>query len=389
MKEFISILISFIFMSLADSVDGAFNNSIGIDAIIVCSSFFSIKLILQSICEVGIYTYRTIRKNEWAYLWITIIISLIVGIIVLIFRDSLVNMFSLTIVQKQLLSNLLSMYIIYLMVGRLANALFEMVRLKGNLKLYRKSLIIFYLLLIILDSVAFIATKNLILLFVATIISWIITTIYILYNLKLKFMYPNKETFRTIIKYGIPFSIERLLSRLFLLLYGVLASYLGENNYAIHSICYAVCINLEIITNAYNAALMIKVPEEKTKEKQLKLLKIYMKKCFVMILLFNFVLSFITLIIQHGSLPISECFPYIFFYSFGVFGLYLYESYKTICVIQGKPKILLVGSIIGVIIRVLICFIFMKTSICLYIFGIANFIDFFARSLYYKYKIDN
>lgn len=45
MKEFISILISFIFMGVAESIDSAFNNAISIDSIVVCGSLFSIDLI--------------------------------------------------------------------------------------------------------------------------------------------------------------------------------------------------------------------------------------------------------------------------------------------------------------------------------------------------------
>ena len=57
MSEFISILISFIFMSLAESVDSFFNNKISIDAIIVCSSLFSINLLGKSLGELCTYTY--------------------------------------------------------------------------------------------------------------------------------------------------------------------------------------------------------------------------------------------------------------------------------------------------------------------------------------------
>ena len=67
MSEFISILISFIFMSLAESVDSFFNNKISIDAIIVCGSLFSINLLGKSLGELGTYTYRVIRKKEFSY----------------------------------------------------------------------------------------------------------------------------------------------------------------------------------------------------------------------------------------------------------------------------------------------------------------------------------
>ena len=40
MKEFISLLISFLFMGIADNIDSAFNNAVSIDAIVVCEAYF-------------------------------------------------------------------------------------------------------------------------------------------------------------------------------------------------------------------------------------------------------------------------------------------------------------------------------------------------------------
>lgn len=194
MKEFISILISYILMGIADNIDNFFNNAISIDTVIVCGSLFSIDLILKSISEIGIYTYRTVRKNEWQYLNINFIVSLILGIVVFFTRKHIVQIFNITEAQKILLSNILSIYMIYLVCGRFLNALLEMIRLKGELKLYNKSLLLYYITLIILDFLAFITTKKLILLFVATMITWIISIMYMLKKLKLKFELPNKET---------------------------------------------------------------------------------------------------------------------------------------------------------------------------------------------------
>ena len=387
MKEFISILISFLFMGIADSIDSAFNHAISIDAIVVCGSLFSIELILKSISEIGTYTYRVIRKDECSCLIVNIFIGLILGIIVFFSRNIIVDIFSLTNYQKNLLSNVLALYIGYLVIGRLSNAIFEMVRLKGNLKLYRKSLFIFYIALIALDYLAFVFTKDLIILFVATMISWIISIVYMLYNLKLKFKFPDKKLLDNVLKYGIPLALERLLSRIFILIYGVIASYLGTDKYSIHSVCYAVCLNLEIITNAYQAALMIKVPEANTYEKQYKNCMKMRNKCFGLIVGLNFIFAIIYLLISHGSLPLDKCFPYILFYALAVFGLYPYETYKTLCIVQGKPFILLFGSIVGVFVRVLICLLCMKTEFALFIFAISNFIDFYIRSRIYKLEL--
>lgn len=387
MKEFISILISFIFMGIAESIDSAFNNAISIDAIVICGSLFSIDLILKSISEIGTYTYRTARKDESRYLIINTIISLILGIIVFLARDYIVNIFNLTQLQKEMLSDILILYIGYLILGRVVNSLFEMIRLKSRLKLYRNSLIVYYCTLIGLDAIVYFGTGNLKLLFCATMTSWIISIIYMLYNLKLEFKLPNKETIINVKKYGIPTALERLFSRIFILIYGVIASHMGTEKYSIHTVCYAICLNLELITNAYQATLMIKVLIEGSYEEQYKSIMEIKKKVFPLIILLNYVFAAIYLIIEHGSLPIDKCFPYIIFYTFGVFGLYQYESYKTLCITQGKPKILLLGSTIGSCVRVIICYLFYNTSIALFIFGIVNFLDFYIRSVIYRIEL--
>lgn len=384
MKEFISILVSFIFMSIADSIDSAFNNLISVDAIIVTGSFLLIDSIFKSFGEIGTYTYRTIRKNEWQYLWFNIIFGLLMGVIVFISKSMIVNIFNLSQTQREMLYILLNFYTAYVIFGRLANGIFELIRLKGMLKLYRKSLIVYYISLIGLDAMAYIFTKDLKLLFIATIVSWGISIVYMLYKLNLKFEFPSKESLKNVIKYGLAYASERVLSRIFLLLYGVIASYMGTEKYGIHTICYSVCLTLEIITNAYQATLMIKVPEGKTYEEQYSNCMNMKKSCFPLIIILNFVFAFIYLLISHGSLPLYRCFPYIIFYSIAILGLYPYETYKTLCITQGKSYILLIGSTIGVIIRFLICLLFINTSFSLYIFGIVNLIDFYSRSIIYR-----
>ena len=388
MKEFISILISFVLMGVAESIDSAFNNAISIDAIVVCGSLFSIDLILKSLSEMGTYTYRTARKDETSYLIVNVIVSLLLGIIVFAARNYIVNIFGLTDIQKQLLSSILILYIGYLVLGRLANALFEMVRLKGKLKLYRNSLIVYYIILIGLDATAFLTTHNLKMLFVATMVSWIISIVYMLNRLKLKMKLPDKEVMENVKKYGIPTALERLFSRIFILIYGVIASHMGTEKYSIHTVCYAVCINLELITNAYQATLMIKIPTEESYKNQKQIITNMKKSCFPVIILLNYVFAIIYLVLQHGSLPLANCFPYIIFYTFGVFGLYHYENYKTLCIMQGKPKILLLGSTIGSLIRVVICLVLCKSDIALFVFGLVNFVDFYTRSVIYRIELE-
>ena len=392
MKEFVSILISFIFMSIADSIDAAFNNYISVDAVVVCGSLIFIKFMFKSIGEIGIYTHRVVRKDSSSYLLISGIVGLILGTISFLFSDLIVNLFNLTINQKELLSNILKLYIIYLPISIVHVGLLEIVRLNNELKLYRKGLIITYISLISLDLLAFIFTRSLIALFIATILSDIICFIYLSCKTKQKYKKITKDELNNVKIYGIPYSIERIFSRTLILIYGILASRLGTEKYSIHTICYSVCLTLEIITNAYQAALMIKVPEGKTYKQQYRNCMEMKNKCFPLIIILNFIFSFIYLIISHGSVPILKCFPYFLFYIITVFGLYQYETYKTLCITQGKSFILLIGSTIGVIIRILICLLFINTSFALFIFGIVNCIDFYFRSIIYRislYKLCN
>lgn len=384
MKNFISILISFLLMGFADSIDNFFNHAISIDAIVACASLFSIGLILRSIGDIGTYTYRIVRKNEWSYLTINIIICLVLGFVVFFSKSYIVNMFDLTFAQKELVINILSLYVLYLLLDRLSNSLFEITRLRENIKLYQKSLFLFYIILISLDTIVFITTKSLVLLFCSTMFCWLVSIIYISYNLNLKYQFPNKETFYNVYKYGIPMTLERLLSRVFLLIYGVIASHMGTYNYSVHAICYAVCLNLELVTNAYEAALMIELPKYKDyNERYINAMEIK-KKYFPLILIINYVMCFLYLFIEHGALPLKDCFPYILLYGSAVFGLYKYETNKVLCITEGKPKTLLFGSLVGVIIRVVICIIFLNSSYNLYVFGIINLIDFFIRGVIFE-----
>ena len=105
---------------------------------------------------------------------------------------------------------------------------------------------------------------------------------------------------------------------------------MGTEKYGIHTICYSVCLTLEIITNAYQATLMIKVPEGKTYEEQYSNCMNMKKSCFPLIIILNFVFAFIYLLISHGSLPLYMMFSAVIFYSIAILGLYPYETYKNI-----------------------------------------------------------
>ena len=205
-----------------------------------------------------------------------------------------------------------------------------------------------------------------------------------LIKLKLKIIWPNKSILKEVIKIGIPTALERLLSRICILLYGLIASKLGTEKYSIHSICYSTILKLEVIAAAFQAVMMIQLPKYKTVDERFEASKKMKKDYFLLIILLDYVFGTIILIISHGSLPLYKCFPYILFYSIQVFGLYYYAVYQTLLIVQGKPKIMLIGSFVGSLARLVLSYVFLNTDISLFIFGISNFIDFYIRDIIYK-----
>lgn len=388
MVEFFILLICFIFTGLANSANSFFSNAINLDAIVVTGTLATLTLIFKSICEIGLFTYRSIRKDETAYLLVNFLVSFILGILIFALRDHIPNLFDINDTQKQLLSKILSIHVIFLPLNTINNSLLEMTRLKDKLKLNLLSLILFYGILILLDVIVFINYKDIMLLYFVHCIALIISIVFIFSMLKLKFVKLNKQVFINVYKYGLFTSIERIFSRVFLLLSDILASSLGTNNYAIHLVCKGVVLNLENITNAYETLLLINTYNYNTYNGKYICTKSIAKKYFFPVLGLGYVLSMIYLVISHGSLSINECFPYIFIYTLSIAGLYPYETYKTLCINYGKPKILLLGSACGSIVRLSLCYIFVATPYALYVFAISKFLDFYIRSLIFRIFID-
>lgn len=388
MIEFFLLLICFIFTGLANSANSFFSNAINLDVIVVTGTLATLSLIFKSICEIGLFTYRSIRKDETAYLFVNFLVSFILGVIIFVFKDNIPNLFNISVSQKELLSKILGIHIIFLPLYTINNSLLEMTRLKDKLKLNLISLCLFYGILILLDVLVFVTYKDVMLLYIVHCIALFISIIFIFSMLKLKFVKLDKQIFINVYKYGLFTSIERILSRLFLLVTDILASSLGTKNYAIHLVCKGVVLNLENITNAYETLLLINTYNYTTYNGKYKCAKVISKRYFLPVLGLGYMLSMVYLVISHGSLDIKECFPYILIYTLSVIGLYPYETYKTLCINYGKPKILLLGSTIGSLVRVIVCYAFVTTPYALYIFAISKFLDFYIRSWIFRLFID-
>lgn len=383
MRDFVSLLIAYMLMAFADSVDNAFSHNISLDAVVVCGCISTIGQLTRSLAKFGTYSYRIIREHETQCLQLDLISSSIVGIVVFFSKDLLISLFQITQSQQELFRSMLIVWSFYIPFSIMGNATFEIVRLQGKIKLFNTGLFIFYVCLILSDIVAFTQFHTLESLWVATCISQIVGFIFFNYNMRWKFELLTIDFLKEALPYGISICGERLVNGICLLFYGVLASKLDNMSYAVHSICNSIMCSAEEITNSYNSALMIKAPLDKPFKETLDSIKYWFKKVVPLLIITYYIYMYTTLFIEHGKVPIEECFPWFIAYTFEFIGLCIYENFKVLCAVQKYVKALPVGAVGGFCCRFGISALGFLTPFPLIFFGISSCIDWSVRGLIY------
>lgn len=383
MHEFLSLLVSFLIMAIADSIDVAFGNNISIDSVVVIGCAVSFLSVVQSATRIGAYSYRIMRVEESKCLFVDLILGFLTGFLVLIFKDTIVNLYSITYEQKELFKKLLSTFIIYIPCHFIGNACFEMIRLKGDLKFYRKCMVIFYSLLISSDAIIYFTLKNLALMYVFTALCQMVIVIMFLCKYKVKYKKIDKNFINNAVKYGLPVCAERLLNGVCLMSYGVMASKMGNINFAIHSVLYGSIYNAEQVTNAYNSAMMIVLPLNKGYEETKNNLKSWSMRLFPIMLVAYICYSMVSIFIYRGKVDLYSCFPWFFFYMLEFFGLFVYENSKVLTINQKVCKFLPFGCILGFAFRMTISYIGIIIKIPLAFFGIGLMCDWAIRGMFY------
>lgn len=383
MAEFISLLIGYTLMALADSVDNAFATNISIDAIVVLGCLLAISQITKAFARIGSYAYRILRQNEIQCIQLDLIAGSIIGLAIFLFKDIIVSIFTITNEQANLFRQVLIAWSFYIPTYGVGNTSFELVRLNGKIKLYNIGLFIFYIILIASDILVFFTIRSLPMLFIATAICQIIATIFFYIKMQYKFKLINIKFIRQALPYSIPIAIERLINGFCHTAYGALASRLGTIQYAIHTVCFGAITTGEQITNSYNAALMIKVPLNKKFKETRKNIKDWAKRMFPILFITYYIYAFISLYIYSGNLDFRDCFPWFFIYTFEFFGLFCYENMKVMCAIQKHVKAYPIGVIFGFIFRLSISYIGLYTKYPLIYFAIGTSFDWAVRGIIY------
>lgn len=170
------------------------------------------------------------------------------------------------------------------------------------------------------------------------------------------------------------------------MLSSVIASYLGEFEYAIHSVCIGIAGCTEDVTNCWCTNQIVKLQGFQNNEKP-AIFKSELKKTFFPAVITSLILAFTLFIPMKGNLPTKETLYFLILYLSQVIILCPYENYRGYITSLGYTKCMPFNMIIGMILRLIWAFICLKTPLRLYGFAFMISICFLIRGLMYKIYI--
>ena len=331
-----------LFIGICDKIDTAFGNNISIDAICVLSAYTIITWITYCTYQMGGYAYRIMLSKEKNCLAITLIISILLGIIVFAFSHEIPHLYQLTNSQYELFTKCLKVHAISIPVLAIGEFLGSYIVLKCMNKLMWISNIVLYVIMILLDLAVFINGYGLEYLILTTLISYIVYDILLITQSKI-LKIQDKITLsdlRLCTKHALNMYTDRILGKVATITYNIYASRLGTEVYAIHCICYSIATFTENITNAqFNYQLVRLVPYEGYKEK-FKICIDILRKTFIPLSIIGYATSFILLLFLHGDVAISSCILPLIVYCSQVILIQLYESLRGYLTSLKKSELL-------------------------------------------------
>lgn len=392
MKQFYIFLVQGLFVAICGLIDTAFGNQLGIDSICVLASYTVLTWISYNTYSLGTYAYRVMLDKKEVCILTNLGISILMIILVLPLVNIIPEIYSLTQVQKLLMSNCLRAHIITMPALAVGEFLSSYIQLKCLNKCIVISNIIFYVVMLSSDAAVVILGGNLEMLIWCTGASYIIYDIYLLISSKfLKDL--DKPLFRDlklVIKYGSDIFFDRMTGKVATIAYNIFASKLGTELYAIHSVCYAIAVSTENFTNTIYTYQVIKLSAIEDIKKKFKECNKTMLKCALPSTIISYTMAFAMLIFLHGDTSIKQCCIYLPIYCLQAIVLILYESYKGYLTSVKQSKYLRYGGLCGIIVRIPISVIGFYLGLGILPFALACVIDFLVRGIYYyicSYKV--
>lgn len=387
-QQFFAYLFQGLFIAIFDQIDVAFGNSISIDSIVALSTYTVITWIIHNIAQLGIHTYRMWLNRVRTCEMVSMVTSILIGIIVFFGSDFIVHLWYLTDIQYALCSACLRIYAISLPIIQFGDFLDEYLLFKQKIKELMFGNTLFYACLILTDLWCVKYHKPLYWLIVCTVISYLLYDIYLFFISGIR---QEKEPIiisdvKQCIKHGCNILFDKLTGKVATIYYGIFASNLGTQLYAIHSVCYAVSVFGENFTDSFNTFQIVR--QKKVEEKKRYHMKQLLLKKYGWKLTFIYIIGVlpVTYLIK-GDIPFICVIGWVWLYCSDYISLLFYESNKAYLQAQEASKYLKYGGLVGGMTRILYVTVGYFLCLGLFPFATACAVDFAVRAIYYRYSV--
>ena len=206
------------------------------------------------------------------------------------------------------------------------------------------------------------------------------------YSERLKYLDVRKDTNKSGVEEIVeisPTGRQYLMDRI---LCSAIASYLGETQYAIHSVCIGIAGATEEVTNCWCQNQIVKL-QGKSEEEKFKIFKTERKKTFLPAIIISLTFAFILFIPMKGELPTETAFKYLLLYLSQILFLCPYENYRGLLTSLGFTQCMPLNVLIGTLFRLGYAYICIVTPIGLTGFAFMISISFTLRAFMYTIAI--
>ena len=394
MKQFWTLCMNGALVAVLGLIDSAFGNNMGVDAIIVIASWGILYYLFHKIAQFGDCCYQCDPSRFTLAFIINAIASVVTGLLMASLSVFMAGLFDISNVQRELLIKCTVIYGLGLPFARTESIFNKYLILTGQGKKLIGATVVFYVMMITCDAACFVLHVPCYWLIVGTVVSDIVTILYYLLVCKCYegFVKPDWHGVKDFLSKGFFMWLERMGNAVAYFAGSVIASYLGETEYAIHSVCVGIAGSTEDITNCWCQNQIVQLQNVKPADKY-AVFKREMRCSFLPCVIMSFVLAFGLFIPMKGELPFGITFKFLCLYLSQIIFLCPYENYRGFVTSLGYTKCMPLNMLIGTAIRLVWAVICVSTPLGLYGFAFMISGCFAIRGLMYhiavKHKFRN
>lgn len=383
MKQLWVLILHNMFMCICESIDTAFGNNFDLDSLCVLSSYVIITWVTYDIYSIGSNSYEILFCKAKTCLFTSVIFALLIAVVLFPLSDIIPYAFSLTKSQYVLFSSCLKVHFVSLVFLAIGEFLSNYLMLKCKHKLLFISNILFYVLMISLDILVAYWKLDLAYLIKTTLISYLVYDFFlIIFSGILSEEAIILKDIKIVVKHGFNIVLYNTFDKIAIILSNMLASRLGADLYAIHSVSYTLAGYTEYLTDSLFTFTDIKLSSVDSSKKFHECINIWKTSLLITVCL-SYTFAYVMLIFLHGDVPISESLFFVGLYCVQVFTLTFCECLRGYLTSEEQSDSLKYAGIVGICVRVPICFASYYFGFDLFGFGLSCFIDFGARGIYY------